>query len=79
MSSFVDEIIKNHKVAVFSKTSCPYCVDAKKVLKKYNINDIYIVELNQRSDCSTIQDYLKQITGARSVRLFKLSNSQVGI
>jgi glutaredoxin 3 len=67
MSTFVDPIVKQHKVAVFSKTYCPYCDKAKSVLKKYHINDIKIIELDDRSDASDIQDYLAKITGARSV------------
>lgn len=68
MSTFVDQIVNQHKVAVFSKTYCPYCVKAKNVLQKYSINDIKIVELDDRDDVSSIQDYLAKITGARTVR-----------
>ena len=67
MSTFVDEVIKSHKVAVFSKTHCPYCVKAKNVLGKYNPEDVYVVELDNRSDANSIQDYLASITGARTV------------
>ncbi len=69
MSTFVDEVIKSHKVTVFSKTNCPYCVKAKNVLKKYNPNDVYIVELDNRDDANTIQDYLGSLTGARTVSI----------
>ena len=67
MSDYVDEIIKTHKVAVFSKTHCPFCTKAKNVLKKYDIKDIFMVELDTRDDASAIQDYLSKITGARTV------------
>ena len=40
MSKVVDELIHAHKVMVFSKTYCPYCVKAKNVLAKYKINDL---------------------------------------
>lgn len=72
MSEFVDEIIKTHKVAVFSKSSCPFCVKAKNILKKYDIKDIYIVELDTRDDAGKIQDYLSKITGARTVSGIKI-------
>ncbi len=68
MSTFVDEAIKSHKVTVFSKSWCPYCVKAKKVLSKYNPEDVHIVELDDRNDADNIQDYLAKMTGARSVR-----------
>jgi hypothetical protein len=40
---------------------------AKNILKKYQINDIEIVEIDNREDTERIQDYLNVITGARTV------------
>jgi hypothetical protein len=40
---------------------------AKNILKKYQINDIEIVEIDNREDTEQIQDYLNVITGARTV------------
>jgi glutaredoxin 3 len=48
MANFVDKVIAKNAVAVFSKTYCPYCVKAKKVLSKYEINSIEIVELETK-------------------------------
>jgi glutaredoxin 3 len=70
MSSYVDGLVSSHKVVVFSKTYCPYCVKAKKVLKKYSINDLIVVELENRDDMDEIQDYLAKLTGARSVIIY---------
>jgi glutaredoxin 3 len=67
MASIVDPLIKAHKVMVFSKTTCPYCDKAKKVLANYSINDKHIVELDNGHDQDSIQDYLAKITGARTV------------
>jgi glutaredoxin 3 len=67
MSEYVDNLIKSHKVAVFSKTYCPYCVKAKNVLSKYKLNDIKVIELDDREDSDQIQEYLKKLTGARTV------------
>lgn len=72
MSEFVDEAIKNHKVTMFSKTGCPFCTKAKNVLKKYNPEDVYIIELESRSDGPKIQDYLAQKTGGRTVSFYKI-------
>lgn len=66
-SAYVDNLISSHKVVVFSKSYCPYCTKAKDVLSKYNIDDIVIIELENRDDCDEIQDYLLKLTGARSV------------
>jgi glutaredoxin 3 len=81
MSQFVDPIIAGNKVAVFSKTYCPYCVKAKNVLSKYEINSIKIVELDELDDNSqadAIQDYLNKITGARSVPRVFINGKCIG-
>ena len=70
--TFLDGKIGGKKVVVFSKPGCPYCTKAEKVLKKYNLSEdeLDIIEISNRSDCCEIQDYLKEITGARSVSIF---------
>jgi len=67
--ALVQELIKTKKVLMISKEYCPFCVKAKDALKNYKINPaVYeILEIENRDDCSEIQDYMKQLTGARSV------------
>uniref|UniRef100_A0A914Z7H9 Glutaredoxin-2, mitochondrial n=1 Tax=Panagrolaimus superbus TaxID=310955 RepID=A0A914Z7H9_9BILA len=67
--SFVDEAIAKNKVAVFSKSYCPYCTKAKDALDSFKIpsDKYYCVELDKREDCDDIQNYLQSITGGRSV------------
>jgi glutaredoxin 3 len=67
--ALVSELIKCKKVLMISKASCPFCVKAKEALKNYKINpEVYeILEIAGRDDCSEIQDFMKQLTGARSV------------
>lgn len=67
--SFVDSTIAETKVVMFSKTYCPYCVKAKNLFQKYPLQpeSLKIVELEKRPDCSSIQAYLKSLTGASSV------------
>ncbi|XP_051733513.1 glutaredoxin-1-like [Ctenopharyngodon idella] len=69
MAEFVKAQIKGDKVVVFLKPSCPYCVLAKDVLSKYRFKDgqLNLVDISGRSDTGSIQDYLQQITGARTV------------
>lgn len=66
---FVSNTIKQKKVVVFSKSYCPYCIKAKDALKKYPIdpNQFEILEIENRSDCQEIQEYLRELTGASSV------------
>ena len=65
----MDKKIAEKAVFVISKSYCPFCVKAKNVLKKYNIpaDKIEIQEIENDSKCNEIQDYMKQITGGRSV------------
>jgi len=67
--ALVQDLIKTKKVLMISKVYCPFCVKAKDALKNYKINpeDYEILEIEDRDDCSEIQDYMKQLTGARSV------------
>ncbi|KAE9551269.1 hypothetical protein FO519_005526 [Halicephalobus sp. NKZ332] len=67
--SFVDEKIQKYKVAVFSKSYCPFCHKAKNALESfsYKPNAFYWLEIEERPDCQEIQDYLHSITGGRSV------------
>ncbi|KAE9550325.1 hypothetical protein FO519_006457 [Halicephalobus sp. NKZ332] len=67
--AFVDSVLTKYKVAVFSKTTCPYCTKAKNTLSSFDMRpEVYhVVELDKRDDMHEIQDYLQSITGARSV------------
>nr|CAD2143192.1 unnamed protein product [Meloidogyne enterolobii] len=67
--SFVDSLIKTNKVVVFSKSYCPYCTKAKEALTTFSLvpGTMEVVEIEDRGDCDKIQDYLKEITGQRSV------------
>jgi len=64
----VDEAIANNRVMVFSKSYCPFCTKAKRALGTLlPANAITVMELETRSDCAAIQDYLLDLTGGRSV------------
>jgi glutaredoxin 3 len=69
IQTFVDEKIATHKVAVFSKSYCNFCHKARAALDsfKYKKNEFFWIEIDNRSDCQEIQDYLLKITGGRSV------------
>lgn len=67
VKEFVDSVISTHKVAVFSKTYCPYCDKAKQALGSFNFKPgaYEVVELDKRDDGGEIQDYLLSLTGGR--------------
>ncbi|XP_015785089.1 glutaredoxin-1 [Tetranychus urticae] len=66
---FVDSTINSAKVVIFSKTYCPSSESAKKVLSNYPIkSDQYqVIELDNNPNSNIIQNYLKLITGAKTV------------
>ncbi|BFY97246.1 hypothetical protein BsWGS_00286 [Bradybaena similaris] len=79
----VDGTIANNKVAIFSKTGCPYCEKAKKTLSKYvggliPANQYAVVEIAELPNCSQIQDYLQQLTGGRTVPKVFIKQKFVG-
>ena len=69
IKSKVDGLIKDKKVFVISKSYCPYCNKAKQILAKYNIpaECIEIWEIDSDPNGEEIQNYMRAITGARSV------------
>lgn len=66
---FVKTQIKGDKVVVFLKPSCPYCVLAKDVLSKYSFKSGHLefIDISSLDNMGAIQDYLQQLTGARTV------------
>jgi len=71
----IDEWLKTPTVAIVSKSYCPYCKNVKDVFNgfvddksvKLEESDVYVWEIDYDDDCSQIQDYMKTITGGRSV------------
>jgi len=66
---FIDDEISQHKVVIFSKSSCPYCVDTKNLMKKKEFKDVDVVihELNKMKNGSTIQSTIGSMSGQRTV------------
>ncbi|KAM0793419.1 hypothetical protein ACM66B_000868 [Microbotryomycetes sp. NB124-2] len=57
----VDSMISSSRVAVFSKTYCPYCTEAKRILHAETGGEgVNVVELDQRADGAVIQQYLAE-------------------
>ncbi|KAG8717845.1 glutaredoxin [Ceratobasidium sp. 395] len=74
----VDAAIAGHKIAVFSKSYCPYCKAAKEGISELGQKDVYIVELDQAEDGADIQNYLAEKTGQRTVPNIFISQTHVG-
>ena len=69
--------IQGKKVMVFSKSYCPYCAKAKKVLEalkksgQLKAEDVEVWEIENEKDCDAIQDALKSISKVRSVSHYR--------
>ncbi|CAO3659762.1 unnamed protein product [Umbelopsis vinacea] len=72
----VEEIIANNKVAVFSKSYCPYCRRAKETLKA--LTEFFVIELDQVEDGDAIQEYLARKTGQRTVPNIFINQQHIG-
>ncbi|CAF3109331.1 unnamed protein product [Rotaria socialis] len=67
----VQQLINNHKVIIFSKTFCPYCIKAKEILGRYKLHDYKIVELDEIPNGNEYQNILEKIIDAKTVpRIF---------
>eukprot|EP00879_Flechtneria_rotunda_P001578 GHRR01001737.1.p2 GENE.GHRR01001737.1~~GHRR01001737.1.p2 ORF type:complete len:120 (+),score=43.09 GHRR01001737.1:213-572(+) len=83
---FVKDKITTHKVVVFSKTYCPFCVKAKKSLGKFlKPEQMEVIELDtfpsnpaEGLTIIQIQDALGQLTGARSVPRVFIGGNFIG-
>ncbi|KLO07698.1 glutaredoxin-1 [Schizopora paradoxa] len=75
----VDKIIEENKVAVFSKSYCPYCMKAKKLLQN-NYSDVQttVLELDTENDGAQIQDYLQEKSGQRTVPNIFIGQKHIG-
>ena len=65
----MNNFIKSSDVAIYSKSWCPFCAAAKDLFEtkysdKYSVD---VVELDQISDGTAIQNYVGKITGVTTV------------
>lgn len=65
-AQYVNDLVSQNCVVIFSKSTCPYCRMAKSVFQEIGAA-FTVVELDQRGDGQRLQDTLAHITGARTV------------
>ncbi|KAI2643713.1 putative glutaredoxin [Xylaria nigripes] len=70
-------IIQENAVALFSKSYCPYCTASKNLLDSMSAK-YFVIELDQVSDGSDIQDALQEISGQRSVPNIYIGQKHIG-
>lgn len=76
----IEEIIALSPVVVISKTTCPYCAQAKEALKKAGARDVAVIELDKlgASQGAEIQEYMGTLTGATTVPRVFIGRKFVG-
>lgn len=70
---FVNCKIQSGKVVVFIKPTCPYCRKTQEILSRLPFKQglLEFVDITATNITSAIQDYLQQLTGERTVSVFK--------
>lgn len=73
----VQQLIKSNKVFIFSKSYCPSCAKAKKVLNSVNVK-FEVIELDQVDDGSDLQNAVEKLTGQRTVPNVFVGEKSIG-
>jgi len=81
VKELVDSTIAENKVAIFSKSYCPYCAKAKRLLSDYpgvDKSEVKIIELDVHEQGGEIQAYLQEKTGQRTVPNVFIKQQHIG-
>lgn len=72
--------VKSSPVFMVSKSYCPNCNRAKEILNNYSIDKstYKVVEIDNDPEMEQIQDYMEQLTGARTVPRVFIGSKCVG-
>ncbi|XP_061593291.1 glutaredoxin 2 isoform X2 [Cololabis saira] len=74
---FVQDVVSQNCVVIFSKTTCPYCKMAKNVFNEIGAN-YKVIELDEHNDGRSLQEALAQVTGARTVPRVFINGNCIG-
>ncbi|KAG2219955.1 hypothetical protein INT45_002169 [Circinella minor] len=77
IEQIVEDAIKNNKIAVFSKSYCPYCTRAKRLLQELG-QEFFVIELDKEANGAAIQDYLQKKSGQRTVPNIFINEEHIG-
>ena len=61
------KLIEENPVLIFSKSYCPFCDQTKNLLKRASVKGVKVIELDNVSDGSAMQNFLQKHTGQRTV------------
>ena len=79
MGRFVSQMVNDHPVVIFSKTSCPHCTETKTTLNDKGV-PYKVVELDQMhsGEGPLVQNVLQEMTSARTVPRIFIDGNCVG-
>lgn len=78
VGDFVEKTIKDNKIVVFGKTTCPFCVKAKELMSSLTDQNLHVVQLDLIDNGKEAQDYLKSKTGQATVPNIFINNLWIG-
>ena len=75
----MNKFIESDKVVMFSKTTCPFCMEAKDIIRDI-YPDFKKFEINKLDDNTAyeIQEYLLELTGASTVPRIFINQKSIG-
>uniref|UniRef100_A0A2P2HXB3 thioredoxin-disulfide reductase (NADPH) n=1 Tax=Hirondellea gigas TaxID=1518452 RepID=A0A2P2HXB3_9CRUS len=76
-AELVEQYIKQNKIVVFSKSTCPFCHKVKGLFKELNIA-FTVLELDQISNGAAVQEALQAKTGQTTVPNTWINGTHVG-
>lgn len=76
-SAFVQNVVFSNRIAVFSKSYCPYSLRAKRIFRELH-EQPFVVELDLRDDGGDIQDVLLDLFGRRTVPQVFVNGKHMG-
>ncbi|PAA83498.1 hypothetical protein BOX15_Mlig028047g2, partial [Macrostomum lignano] len=76
-AEFIVDTVKRNPVVVFSKTTCPHCVQVKSLFGQLKV-PATVIELDKRQDADKLHPELIKQTGARTVPQVFVCGQRVG-
>ncbi|XP_033632269.1 glutaredoxin-like [Asterias rubens] len=76
--TLVRGLIESHRVMMFSKSTCPFCLLAKDTLREAGVKDFNVLEIELRPDAPDIQKVLYNMTGASTVPSVFIDQMHIG-
>lgn len=76
-AKYVQQAITQNCVVIFSKTTCPFCVQTKEIFRNLGV-PYEAVELNNHPNGQEIQNYLGEVTKAKTVPRVFINGACIG-